>query len=231
MVESLLDLALPAPCPGCGRSAGLVPLCGACRAELATLRAYRTAPVPAPPGFPVCWAMGPYEGLLRQCLLAYKERGCHRLSRPLGGLLAAGVRAAAGANPVLLLPVPATAAAIRSRYGDHVVRMARHAAVVLRDAGQPAAVAPVLRARPRPDSVGLDAATRYRVAVAGFAPRSRGIERLRGAAGAGARIVMVDDIVTTGATLAAITVLLDSCRLPVCHAVVVGATRRRGGLA
>ena len=42
-------------------------------------------------GMPPCVAAGPYGGALRGVLLAYKERGRHRLARPLGALLAGAV--------------------------------------------------------------------------------------------------------------------------------------------
>ena len=40
---------------------------------------------------PPCVAVGPYGGALRGALLAYKEKGRHRLARPLGALLAGAI--------------------------------------------------------------------------------------------------------------------------------------------
>ncbi len=224
--EALADLILPDRCPGCGTTAPGGAVCAGCAAELNALTPFPTRPDPAPVGMPPCVALAPYEGTIRQCLLAYKERDRYRLADPLGGLLARGVRTAVGTRPVLLVPVPDTARAARARYGDHVLRLAGRAARVLRADGQPAAVAPVLRARPRPDSAALDAVGRARTAVGAFVPRAHRLRQLGVAASGGGLVVLVDDIVTTGATLATTTAVLGSCQIKVCHAVVVSATRR-----
>src|SRR5919202_3842902 len=98
LISGLTDLVLRAGCAGCGaervrlRSGA----CAACAAALEALTPYPTAPVPPPPGMPLCSAVGPYAGPLRSALLAYKERGRHRLARPLGALLATAVADVAG---------------------------------------------------------------------------------------------------------------------------------------
>ncbi len=122
---------LPSACAGCGaeRVRLTYGTCAGCAALLEALRPFRTAPVPPPPGLPGCVAVGAYQGALRGALLAYKERGRHRLARPLGILLATAV--AAHARPgraITLVPVPSTAAAARERAGDHMARLAGHAA-------------------------------------------------------------------------------------------------------
>lgn len=231
----LADLVLPAECAGC-RGARL-PLrqgvCPACAAELAALRPTRVRPTPAPPGLPDCVALGAYHGVVREALLSYKERGRHGLARPLGRLLAEVVAEAVGPRgPVLLVPVPATARSARARYGDHLRRLARHAAVRLRAAGWPVAVASPLRALPRPDSATLDSAGRAAAAAAAFRTRAWRLPAARRAA-AGRTVVVIDDIVTTGATLAAITRSLVGAGIPVSAAAVLAATvrRRPGGAA
>ncbi|TWH68557.1 putative amidophosphoribosyltransferase [Micromonospora olivasterospora] len=170
----LTDLVLPAECAGCrDRAATRHGFCPGCVAALDALRPRPARPTPAPPGLPPCVALGPYAGPLREALLAYKERGRHGLARPLGGLLADVVAEALAPGPageVLLVPVPDTAAAARARYGDHLGRLARHAATRLRRAGWPVRVVRPLRALPRPDSVTLDSAGRARAAEAAFRP-------------------------------------------------------------
>jgi predicted amidophosphoribosyltransferase len=223
----LLDLVLPAACAGCGGPAGGRPLCPACAAVLAAGVAAEVCPTPAPAGFPRCAALGGYDGVLREALLQYKERGRHPLGAVLGERLAAAVRVAApGRLPVLLVPVPGTAAAVRKRHGDHMVRLARIASQVLRTAGVPAAVGYPLRARPRPDSTGLTSAERGVVATASFVCRPRRLGPIRAATSAGIRLVVLDDVVTTGATLAAVTTLLAASGVPVSGAAVLAATRR-----
>ncbi|MEV1288679.1 ComF family protein [Micromonospora sp. NPDC049679] len=226
----LTDLLLPAECAGC-RERG-VPLrqgaCDACVTELEALRPRAARPTPAPAGLPGCVALGEYDGALREVLLAYKERGRHGLARPLGTLLADVVAAAAGGVPrgVLLVPVPATAKAARARHGDHLWRLARHAAGPLRRAGWPVALARPLRALPRADSATLDSAGRAAAAAASFRVRATRMAGLRRVA-AGRLVIVLDDIVTTGATLAAVSDLLRDVGVRVDRAALLAATRRR----
>ncbi|MFI6233688.1 ComF family protein [Micromonospora sp. NPDC050784] len=225
----LADLVLPADCAGCReRRPGLRHgVCPACVTALGDLRPRVVRPTPAPPGLPSCVALGPYEGPLREALLAYKEHGRHGLARPLGALLAEVVAAAVGgARPLALVPVPDTAAAARSRYGDHLDRLARHCAARLNRGGWAVRVRRPLRALPRPDSVTLDSAGRAAAAEAAFQPRSTGPVR-GGGAGAAPVVVLLDDIVTTGVTLAAASRVLTATGWAPSVAAVLAATEKR----
>src|SRR3954469_19577207 len=232
---ALADLVLPAACAGCG--AERVPLrsgaCATCVADLEALTPFATEPEPPPYGMPACVALGAYGGPLRSALLAYKEKGRHRLAAPLGTLparaiAAAAVRGGGGPGvPVIVVPVPSTAQAMRERHGDHMARLATHAVRRLRAAGWQAAVTAMLRPRPRPDSASLDAAAR---AVA--AENSLRIRRSRIPVSARAQtmrstLIVVDDIVTTGATLAAVSARLQEANMQVTGAAVLAATRLR----
>lgn len=224
--SALVDLVLPASCAACA-APGRTAVCAGCAAALSAAVPHPVAPTPAPPGMPPCTALAAYEGVVRELILAYKERGRHDLARPLGVLLAAVV--SAGANrpaPLVLVPVPASPAAARQRYGDHMARLAGHAVRALRAAGWSAALARPVRALPRPDSATLDSAARARAAAAAFRVRPQAAGRLRRAADAGTVVVVLDDIVTTGATLAAVAVRLAEAGVPVSGAAVLAATRR-----
>jgi predicted amidophosphoribosyltransferase len=228
----LVDLVLPAECAGC-RAPGAGQFCAACVASLAALRAHPVRPTPAPHGLPPCVAMGGYDGVLRDALLAYKERGRYRLAEPLGDLLAGsalgalGVLRAPAGTPVLLVPVPDSAAVARERYGDHMRRLALRAAGRLERAGWPAGVAVPVTARPRADSAHLGTADRATVAANAFAARTRVLRRVAEAQRRGAVPVLLDDIVTTGATLAALAGLLTAHNVQAPAAAVLAATRRR----
>jgi predicted amidophosphoribosyltransferase len=236
LAADLADLVLPSSCAGC--AAERVPLrfgtCATCAASLEALTPYGTVPEPPPPGMPLCTAVGPYAGPLRGVLLAYKEKGRHRLAQPLGALLAVAVAEAArrgGADrtgPIRLVPVPSTGAAARERHGDHMARLAAHTVRRLRAAGWNAEVTQPLRASPRPDSASLDVAGRAAAAESslrikgGPIPVSRRRPTMRGT------LIVVDDIVTTGATLAAVAGRLREVDMQVMGAAVLAATRLRG---
>jgi predicted amidophosphoribosyltransferase len=237
---ALADLVLPSACAGC--TAEQVPLrygvCGACAATLEALTPFATAPVPPPPGMPACTAVGTYAGAMRGVLLAYKEKGRHRLARPLGALLAGAIAAAVHddrGRRVLVVPVPSTARAIRDRHGDHMKRLATHAVRRLRMAGWHADIIQPLRASPRPDSASLDAAGRRAVAESSLRIMPARIRVPRRETTMRRTLVIVDDIVTTGATLAAVAGRLGEANVQVTGAAVLAATQLRtpgpGGLA
>ena len=99
---------------------------------------------------------------------------------------------------VLLVPVPSAPAATRSRGHDPVRRIAFAAAGELRGAGWPVRVAGVLRQRRVvADQAGLDARQRLENLVGALTVVSGGARVL-----GGGRVVLVDDLVTTGASLA-----------------------------
>jgi predicted amidophosphoribosyltransferase len=230
LLGDLADLILPAACAGCEaeRVRLRFGVCAGCAAALEALRPFRTAPTPPPPGLPRCVAVGPYQGPLRGALLAYKERGRHRLARPLGSMLASAVATLAPpGRPVTLVPVPSTAAAVRERGGDHMCRLAGQAVRRLRMAGWEAGVARALRASPRPDSASLDAAARRAAAESSLRIRQRRIGFSRPVQPIAGTLVVVDDIVTTGATLATVTHRLEEAEMQVAGAAVLAATRLR----
>ncbi|MFF2662755.1 ComF family protein [Kitasatospora sp. NPDC058032] len=213
-LAGLLDVLVPSPCAGCGTERGQ--LCPDCRRVLA---AARPAPCAALPWAHAC---APYDGPVRRLLLAHKERGALRLAGPLGEVLARAVRSAlgprAGQAPLLLVPVPSARAAVRARGHDPTLRLAGAAARVLRREGLDARAAPLLRhTRPVADQAGLPAAERRRnlhgaLTVRPLAHRPPAL-----------RPVLVDDLVTTGASLAEAARALSAAGLPPCAAATVAA--------
>lgn len=169
------------------------------------------------------YALGAYRGRLRTALLAYKERGRRDLACPLGDALAAALLTllppASGA--VCLVPVPSRWSAAARRGGQHVALLADRAAAALAGAGVAAAVAPALRMAPGVrDSVGLDRASRQANLAGRVLVRSAGLPP------AGIPVVLVDDVVTTGATAAACTSALLQVGVEV-PAIVALATSGR----
>jgi predicted amidophosphoribosyltransferase len=187
-------------------------------------------------------ALGVYEGPLRGVVLAYKDRGRHRLAPALGAQLARGVAAITArlggpsgtgwlggpsGTGLVIVPVPSSPAAIRERHGDHMQRLAQHCVRTLTGFGWSAGLARPATAQPKADSAHLDAASRAAAARDAFRPRTRPAGRLARAAAAGARVVLIDDVITTGATLAALTSQLAAVGIPVFGAVTLAATQRR----
>ncbi|MER5867810.1 ComF family protein [Kitasatospora sp. NPDC002040] len=220
----LLDLLLPARCAGCG--AGRSQLCPGCRAALTTARAGPAGPQPPPAGLPPVHSAAPYADPVRRLLIAHKERGALRLAGPLGQALARAVGPVLDGRPVLLVPMPSTRRSVRARGHDPTLRLARAAAGELRRAGHRVRAAPVLRhGRAVADQSGLTAAQR-RANLHGALVLRPGAGRLL----TGRQPVLVDDLVTTGATLAeAARVLTAHGHPPRAAATVAAAVRRRPG--
>ncbi|MEU1512108.1 ComF family protein [Streptomyces sp. NPDC005811] len=207
--QELSGLVLPAECAGCGRARTV--LCPRCRGALHGNRPRRVRPEPEPAGLPAVHAAAPYADEVRAVLLAHKERGGLGLAGVLGVAVAGAVRVGVGeagvgegegppppAPLLLLVPVPSSPATTRARGHDPARRIALAAAGELRRAGVRARVAPVLRQRgPVADQAGLNARERQENLVGALAV-VRGGGRLL----CGGPVVLVDDLMTTGASLA-----------------------------
>ncbi len=192
----LVDLALPAACAACGVEGA--PLCPACRPAA-------NARMALPPGSPLGLSAGPpdplvqlewcapYAGVMRLALHALKYAGEQRLTAPLGAALAARW-SRAGALGDLMVPVPVHAARRRERGYDQAELLARTAA---RHLGLP--MVPALeRVRATTPQYRLDRRHRALNVADAFAVKDPHAPAI-----AGRTVVLVDDVVTTGATLSA----------------------------
>ena len=187
----MLDLVLPQECGGCG--APSTRWCSACAAALTVAADEPHLITPrVDPGVPV-FALGRYAGSRRQAIVALKEHGRTDLIPPLASGLALGLGHLLAWGmvdiPLTIVPAPTRRSAARRRGGDPVTRLARTAA-----RGYPGiAVVPALRLKAFVrDSVGLTGAAREQ--------NIAGRVLLTASALPSAGVLIVDDIVTTGAT-------------------------------
>lgn len=232
ILAAALDLVLPVRCLACGQAGAT--LCLGCGVDLVG-EPGRVAPSPSPSGLPRTWAVAVYGGAVRAALLAHKERGALGLVQPLGDALARAVAATTLLGPggsrtparadLVVVPVPSSVASRRARGFDHALRLARRATWRLRLAGWSAYAVPALRhVRSVADQGGLDSAERARNLVGAMSMRRTGTSR--GPVPA-ACVVLVDDVVTTGSTLAEAARALRAGGWPPTAAAVVAATALR----
>jgi competence protein ComFC len=199
--EVVLDLFFPRLCVGCGREGNLI--CTDCRRQLPALGP--TCPLCGRPQAdevicPACCARispldsvrSPYrfQGVVRQAVHDLKYRGLRAMARPLGELLAAYlVRRPIEADA--LVPVPLHRRRLRERGYNQSALICRE---LSRLCGLPVVTEVVLRVSDTPPQVrAADAASRRANVAGAFVCRDG---RLKGK-----RVIVVDDVCTSGATL------------------------------
>ncbi|MHA3723361.1 ComF family protein [Leucobacter sp. HY1910] len=217
LLPDLAALVWPVACAGCGAADRA--LCHTCREELASARPFTIestlARVPA-------YARGPYLGVLRETLVAYKHGGRAGFARPLGAQLAHPLAAALrhASSPPLIVAAPSRAARVRARGFRHVETALK---VALQSVPDPARHVRALRpARGRRGQVGLEAAARVQNA-ARVAVRHEFLDVVRGR-----DVIVVDDILTTGATVRAACDVLTAAGARVVAVAVLAAVAYEG---
>jgi len=216
----VLDLILPLECGGCG--APSTRWCAACAAELSVAADQPRVVNPRiDPQVPV-FALGRYAGARRQAILAMKERGRGDLVAPLARALALGVHRllvwGMVETPLTIVPAPTRRSAARRRGGDPVTRVAKLARLSLAASPERPEISVVRALRMRAlarDSVGLTTSARERNVA--------GRVLLRGNRGklVGTEVVVVDDVVTTGATARESVRILQTAGTPVAAVLTI----------
>lgn len=205
----LFDLLLPPACPLCGREArGLAPpcLCSGCKGEIAPLASPKcprcALPYPTEngtdhlcegclrhePSFIGVAAAGLYDGALRKAVHRLKFGGGITLDTPLAALLDEALRRdLPDFRPDLIVPVPLHRQRLRERTYNQALLLARRLGRVQKI---PVPSRLLVRTRPTHPQQGLTAAARGANLRGAFALTKK----------VGGRVLLVDDVLTTGAT-------------------------------
>lgn len=207
-----LALILPVSCAGCDEPD--IALCERCMLALAPSPRRRLLDLPG--GAVPVWSGLVFDGVAARVMRAIKEDGRTTLARALAPALAAALQAALAADGphavpsrVLVVPLPTSRAAFRRRGFRVPDLIARRAGLRVHRA--------LLPTRRTGDQRGLDRDARRRNVAASLV--ARGV--------AGCSVVVVDDVVTTGASLAEAVRALRAGGAVVIAAVTVAATPRR----
>lgn len=208
--RAVVDAVLPPRCPGCGEIVdGDDRFCAACFAQLQALGPPQCAccgvPLPhesdaaaqcgaclaQPPPYARARAPFAYAGPTRQLVLALKHGRRLHLAR----MMARAMLRAAGTLPddVVIVPVPSHRWRLWQRGFNQAAEIARQLA---RQSGRPLAVDALDRIKPTPTTKGLGRRARQKNAQGAFRVARPGEIKNR-------TVVLVDDVMTTGATVSA----------------------------
>lgn len=230
LLLSAVDLALPRTCGGCGEVGTL--LCVRCAVALDGAPR-PVVPCPPPDGWPAAWAGGAYVGPAAAVLRAYKDADRRDLRTVLGACLARAVDAVLAAEPLaaraaaarrlVVVPVPSGRRMTRRR-GDRPVHALARSALAGLDPGEASLVDALTQVRAVADQAGLGADDRRANLTSAMAVPRSDQRRVSGSV-----CLVVDDVITSGSTVA------EACRAlrgaGAVHVVAASAlvTARRDG--
>jgi ComF family protein len=208
LLETLLSLLFPDRCAGCGKGGAL--LCAACRAGL---RPYPGGLRHQPASLAEVRIVYLFDGALRAAVHQLKYRKQRRMAQPLGELLAAEL-------------------AIRPLWFDAVAAVPLHAerlaergfnqaemigAAVARSTGSAMLGTGLVRTRATEQQARLDARARAANVEGAFAWMARTPPP--------ARIVLIDDVLTTGATMGACAAALRAAGAEAVYGLALARSR------
>ena len=208
--RTLAGLAFPTLCAGCDRRlahTAAVPLCPACLRRLTRATpgdvAARLAETPRPDLFEQAVALWVYDagGTVQRLQHALKYRDRPALGPALGALLGGAIREAGAARYDAVVPIPLSRARQLERGYNQSALLAEGVAHAL-PGKPPVAGSLLVRARPTRSQTALSRARRWENVDGAFALADSHSEL------AGQRLLLVDDVLTTGATVTAAAVPL-----------------------
>lgn len=235
-LQGLLDWVLPPACPLCGKVLEERPVPSACPACRSAIPPIASPHCPLceepflteggsdhlcevclrqPPPFTWCRSLGCYDDLLRGAVQRFKYQGAVGLDRCLGTLLAEHLRPAVTEfAPAVLVPVPLHRERLRQRTYNQSLLLARFLG---RQWRRPVAARLLERTRATPSQQGLAAEDRRRNLRGAFAVRTP-LD--------GARVLLIDDVLTTGATARECAATLLQAGADAVAVAVLGRARR-----
>jgi predicted amidophosphoribosyltransferase len=229
LTAAAVDLFLGSACVGCARPGAV--LCLDCEADLQG-SPFTAWPTPRPAELRRPFAVTAYDGPAKAAIIAHKEHGVLPLAKPLGRALAVSVMAVLAAGPPtlrigrapLLVSPPTYPDRVRARGHDPLLRTVQSCLRVLSRSGIRMVTArPLQRVRVVADQSGLSAAARAANVTGAFCVKPSARSGL-----AGRSVVVVDDVLTTGATGAEVCRSLEAVGAEVIGVAVVAATRLTG---
>lgn len=203
-----LGVCFPSTCPFCDNPSdqpSTAPVCGECWSALEPMGAEHSCRICSShlisqeaticgecminfPRFKKAICFGPYEDPLTEAIHTLKFGGIKRLARPLGKLLSTLELPEAD----IIIPVPAGLKGLRLRGFNHTFYISRELARYMGEAALPLESRLLYKKKETPPQVGLSAIARKINLRGAFAMRSRL---------SGERVLLVDDVITTGATM------------------------------
>ncbi|MBN1208690.1 MAG: ComF family protein [Myxococcaceae bacterium] len=212
LCRGLLELLYPPSCLACARVLpASAAFCESCDTALERVppACCRTCAEPGnfpsgdcprcrlhPPPFSRAWAPFAHEGPVARAIHRFKYEDHPELAEPLGTLLADEARSFLARAPTLLVALPLHTRRFRERQYDQTQLLA---GALARATGRRAPVGLLTRTRETQRQVGLSEAERARNVAEAFTAS---------ASVAGQSLLLIDDVLTTGATARAATAAL-----------------------
>ncbi len=210
--RDLLDFFFPRHCPFCGRVVGRELLCGACEKALPYCREVRTG------SFGRCAAPLYYEGAVREAILAFKFKGKLEALDCFGSLMAQTAAEAFSGEFDAVTWAPVSRKRLRQRGYDQARLLCASLCVDWHVEPQET----LRKVRDNPAQSGLEDAAARRANVLGV------YEPAAPADIAGKRFLLVDDILTTGATLGECVRVLKAAGAADVVCLTLAAVRENG---
>ena len=210
-LESFLNLVFPPKCPFCRRILNKRGICDACRKDLPWTEG--TATTRPLSGGTVCTAPLFYEDMVRSTLLRFKFHSASHLAEPLGRLIAQCAAEELGGQFDVVTWVPVGPKRLKKRGYDQAKLLAESACRVWGTTPEHL----LLKKADNPAQSGLSDALQRRANVLGM------YELVPGAEVTERKILLIDDICTTGSTLSecARTLRCGGAKSVICATVAV----------